>query len=382
MPQTTIPAIQTETLTTCRAMPIWLASPSTGTARIAVGRQTLPVSPCVTIIDRIPTADFRRKTAGPEGPPFACAIELADVRPQRVTLSPFVPKEQISLVAFPAKPGNACGPRTNGPGAIAFGPQPGVIDRRGHPPGGELRPEPPIACEPRTERDAWRPKVLKPSDPVACRLASIPFSPQAGSSAEVRRPKQALRELVLPSPRPWHSLTIPWQSFRGFHLALPLPEATTRATIQAPDPAVLWNTAGEMPLLGRRFLQEWQELAWEHEPSRDGARTELSAIKPVAAVEPFSPGFNQVFQGDKPALEHPEPFTNIATEALPLSESALAPAPAVALSTGLPIWTGTINSYMQRNLCPPRLREGGRVVHMLRLAPAVPDNKECKISAA
>jgi len=369
-------------MTICRAMPLWLASPSSGTARTAAGRQTTPVSPCVTIVERIPAADFRKKTAGPEGSPFACPIEPVDIRPKRVLLSPFVPKEQISLVAFPGKPGSACGPRTNGPSAIHFGPQPGVIDRRGHPPGGELRPETPIACEPRTQRDTWRPKVLKPSDPVASQLASIAFEPQAGGSAEIRRPKQALRELVSPSARPWNSLTIPWQSFRGFHLALPPPEGTTEATVQAPDPTTLWNTASEMRLLGRRFLQELQELVWEHEPSRDGASTELPAIELVAAVTPFSPGLNEAFQDSKPSVEDREPFTKIVPETLPLPESARVPAPAVALSTGLSIWTGTINSYMQRNLCSPRLREGGRVVHMLRLAPAIQVNKECKISAA
>lgn len=363
-------------------MPLWLASPSSGTARTAAGRQTPPVLPCVTIVERIPAADFRRKTVGPEGSPFACPIEPADIQPTRVALAPFVPKEQISLFAFPAKPGSACGPRTNGPSAIHFRPQPGAIDRRGHPAGGELRPEPPIVYQPRTQRDAWRPKVLKPSDPVASQLASIPFGPQAGGSAEVRRPKQALRELVLPSPRPWHSLTIPWQSFRGFHLALPPAEATTQATVQAPDPAALWNATSEMHRLGRRFLQELQELVWQHEPSRDGARTELPEVELVAAVVPFSPGLNEAFQNRKPSVEDREPFTKIVAETLPLAASARVPAPAVALSTGLSIWTGTINSYMQRNLCSPRLREGGRVVHMLRLAPAIQVDKECKISAA
>src|ERR1700730_416351 len=188
MQQTTIPATQTEILKTCGAMPLWLASPSAGTARIAAGRQTAPVSPSVSIIERIPAADFKRKTAGPEGPPFACPIEPADVRPKRVTLSPFVPQEQISLVAFPAKPGSACAPRTNGPSAIDVGPQPGVIDRRGHPPGVELRSASPFACEPRTERDAWRAKVMKPSDPMASPLASISFGLEAAGSAEIRRP--------------------------------------------------------------------------------------------------------------------------------------------------------------------------------------------------
>jgi hypothetical protein len=363
-------------------MPLWLASPSSGTARTAPGLQTPPFSPSVTVIGRIPIADSKRKTGGPEGPPFAFSIQPAEVRPERVTLSPFVPKEHLCLVASWAKPGNACGPRTHGPGEIHFLPQSGLMDRRGHPPGGELTPEPPIACEARMQRDAWRPKVLKPSDPAPSQPASIQFEVQAGGSAEIRRPKQALRELVLPSPRPWYTLTIPWQSFLGFHLALPPAEAATETIVQAMHPSALWNNTSEMHLLGRRSLQEVKELSWRRGPSPNSVRTELPEIEPIAVVAPLSPGLNAAFPGSKPSGQDAEPFTKLVSEALPLPRSVVAPAPVVALTTGLSIWTGTINSYTQRTWCSPRLREGGRAVHMLRLAPSIQVKEECKISAA
>jgi hypothetical protein len=363
-------------------MALWLASPSSGTARTAPGLQTPPVSPCLKIIQRIPAADSKRKTGGPEGPPFTWPIQPAEVRPERVTLSPFVPKEHLSIVASYGKPGNACGPRTNGPAAIRFMPQPGLMDRKGHPPGGELTAEPPMVSEPQMQRDAWRPRMLKPSDPAPSQLASIPFEPQTGGSAEIRRPKQALRELVLPSPRPWYSLTIPWQSFLGFHLALPPAEAASETTVQAMHPAALWNSTNDMHLRGRRSLQELKEIPWRHAPSPNGVRTKIPAVEPIAVVAPLSPGLNRAFQGGKPSGADPKPFTKIVGETLPLPHSVVTPAPIVALSTGLSIWTGTINSYTQRTWCSPRLREGGRAVHMLRLAPSIQVKEECKISAA
>ena len=363
-------------------MPLWLASPSSGTARTAPGLQTPPVSLRVAIIERIPVVDSRRKGGGPEGPPFAFSIQPAEVRPDRVALSPFVPKEQLSTVAAYAKPGNACGPRTHGPGEIHFTPQCGLMDRRGYPPGGELAPEPPMAYEPRMQTDAWRPKVLKPSDPTPSRPEPIPFEPQTGGSAEIRRPKQALRELVLPSPRPWYTLTIPWQSFLGFHLALPPAEAANETTVQAKQAAGLWNGTSEMHLLGRLSLQELKEISWRHGPCPDDVRTEVPEIEPIEVVAPLSPGLNAAFPGSKPAAQDVAPFTKTVRDTLPLPRSVVAPAPVVALTTGLPIWTGTINSYTQRTWCSPRLREGGRAVHMLRLAPSIQVKEECKISAA
>lgn len=361
---------------------MWLASPSSGTQRSAPGLQTAPFLPAVPIIQRIPALDSKRRTGGPEGPLFACPIQPAEIRPERSTLAPFAPREHISLMAFRAKPGNACGPRTGGSDDIHFEPQPGPMGRQGQAPGGELAPEQPIACEPGMQKDAWRPKVLKPSEPVPSPTVSIPFETQTGSATEIRRPKQALRELVQPSARPWYSLTIPWQSFLGFHLALPPAEGTALVTVQTPASVALWNSTTEMPLGGRRYLPEWQELAWEHEASAEGAATDLPEIEPVAVTVPFSPLPNAAFQGTRPPVEDREPFTKIVPETLPAAQSVTGPAPVAALSSSLPIWIGTINSYMQRNWHSPRLREGGRAVHMLRLAPSIQINEQSKISAA
>jgi len=137
-----------------------------------------------------------------------------------------------------------------------------------------------------------------------------------------------------------------------------------------------------MHLRGRRSLQELKEMPWGHAPSPNGVRTKIPAVEPIAVVAPLSPGLNQAVQGGKPSIADPKPFTKIVGETVPLPHSVVTPAPIVALSTGLSIWTGTINSYTQRTWCSPRLREGGRAVHMLRLAPSIQVKEECKISAA
>ena len=382
MQQTTLPA--NDAIKSCKAMPIWQPTPSkSGVARTGSSKQTSPFLPSVALIEHIPFADSRARSGGPEGRPIVFQIEAAGVVPESIKTAPFAPNEHISTAAPYAKPGKTCGPRAGWPAAIQFAPLAGVTQKKGRPPGGELKPEPPISYQTSTHTDCWRAQALKPTDPLPSEVVSPGFGPHAGGgSSEGRRPKQALRELVLPSPRPWHSLSIPWQSFLGFHLAVPRAEAAAQSTVQRPGSATLWTTACEMLRHGRRSLPDWQELLWEQQPAPATARAHAGRIEPSEILAFLSPGFDLPLRGNKPSAPDREPFIDEVSDTLPPSAAALGPAPIIGLPEGLPVWTGTTNSYMTRNLCSPRLREGGRAVHMLRLAPSVQVNEECEISAA
>jgi hypothetical protein len=377
----TIP--ESDTIKTCRAIPIWSVPGSrSGNAPIAPGEKTQPVAPRAAVIELIPAADFnQRRTGRPEGQPFSFLIEAVEVPVERVTLSAFVPKEHISTVAPLAKPGTICGPRANGVAALRMALQAGRMNRNGRPPGGELSLPPPYACEPHTETEAWHAAALRPSHPLPIKPVSIPFSPQAGGAAGVGRPKQALRELVLLSPRPWQSLAILWESFRGFHIALPSSEAHKETHLEASASLALWSLPADGCLAGNRFLRESEEIPFERQPSSDGAHARLLAVTPVAALVAFSPGLKQPFQCSRLTVGS-EPFARTFAETLPLPMLVATPLPAVTLWDGLAIWNGTINSYTRRQGSLPRMREGGRVVHTLRLAPTMQLNEPCEITAA
>jgi hypothetical protein len=144
----------------------------------------------------------------------------------------------------------------------------------------------------------------------------------------------------------------------------------------------LWESTTEMPHHGRRPLRDTKELAWRHAPIAEDVRTKLARVQPISVVEPVVPGLKRPYQSGKPVHEIAEPFTKTVTQTLPLPQDAESPAPGVALADGLPVWTGTINSYSQRSWSSPRWRDGGRGIQMLRLAPTVQLKEEQKISAA
>jgi len=372
-----------ELIAMCPAMALWLAPPSQLSDEGTVpGHRAQPFSPSVGIIDLIPPADFKRKTARTEGRAFSFLLQPVDVAAERIVLSEFAPKEHISTVVSFGKAGKACGPRAEGPVAILFAYQAGVTGASRRPPGGKLAAPPPFAVEPRIETKAWSAASLKPSEPLAHPAACIPFEPQTAGPGEIRRPKQALRELVQPSARPWHSLSILWQSFRGFHLALPAVEVASDPDVQARGTVLLWNSPSDEFLSGRRFLRESAEIPFEREPSDDGARARLTGVQPISIVELFSTGFTAAIRGGKASVEDPDPFTKMVSERLPLPKSVETPAPIIALSHGLSVWNGTINSYIRRTIWAPRLREGGRAIHTLRLAPVIQVNEPSEITPA
>lgn len=381
MLSTTIPAI--ESTRTCPAVAIWLVAESPLDEEN--GARTHPIQPfppSIAVVDFIPAADFKRKTGRPQGQPLEFLIPAADVRPERVTLGPRVPEQNILMVASAsAKPCNACAPRTNGIVEVELASQPGRADRTGRGLSMELPVPPPFTCEPRTQTEAWRAAALKPSHPLPSEPWPLAVRPQAGGSA-VTRPKQALRELVLPSPRPWHSLAIWWESFRGFHIAVPMPEAITEVRLTTPVSIALWNNCAEAYLPGLRFLGQSAEKSFELQPSFEGALAKLPHVELVEALAPFSPGLDEPFRGSKPFLDA-EPFPQAGVpETLPLPISAKTPSPVIGLPEGLLVWTGTINSYTRRSWRLPRLHEGGRTVHTLQLAPAPPVTEPFEMSAA
>jgi len=364
-------------------MNIWLASPSrSGPESTVPGDQAGPFSPSVTILKFVPPADFKSRTGRIEGRPFALAIEAAEVTVKRIVLSEFAPAEHVSLGAGLAKAGKACGPRTEGPAEIYVALHPGLTERSGRPPGARLATPPPFGAEPRVETEAWHATSLRPSQPLPSKPASLAFEPQTGTSIEIRRPKQALKELVLPSARPWQSLTIFWQSFRGFHFAFPAVEVASEPRMHGTALAALWNTPVDGCSSGPRLLCQSAEIAFEHEPSAEGACPGMLVLNLISIDELCSPGFDAAIRGSKLPLRNPDPFTQMVRETLPLAKSVETPAPQIALTQGLSIWNATINSYIRRNLWSPRLREGGRVIHTLRLAPVIQVNESCEISVA
>jgi hypothetical protein len=135
-------------------------------------------------------------------------------------------------------------------------------------------------------------------------------------------------------------------------------------------------------LPGRRFLRESAEILSELQPSLQGACASLAPVEMLEAIVPFLPGLDKPFRGSNPSVET-EPIPEAAlSEILPSPMSGKTPLPGIALPDGLLIWSGSINSYTRRYWCAPRLREGGRVVHTLRLAPSSQVSESVEVSVA
>jgi hypothetical protein len=369
---TAIPA--SDSPVTCPSVAIWLLpEPQSGfESRAPSNLQPLP--PRHAVLEFIPAADFHRKAGQPEGEPFAPRIAPAEVRPERVTVLPFVPKQHISMLTGYEKPGNICEPRTGRKRGIQLTAEAGRMDRSGGSLRGILPAPPAFAREPRIETTGWPATAPKPSQPLPSEPWAIVFQAQPGGAAAIR-PKQALRELALPSPRPWYSVAMLWASFDGFHFAMPIAEATTEVCLQSPSAMAPWNSYADADLPGRQFLRESSQIPFELQPSLEGARMLLSPVELLEAVVPSLSGLNEPFRGGKSSVEAvPFPQAPL-SEMLPLPMEAGTPLPANALPEGLLIWSGSINSYRRRNWGSPRLREGGRVVHTLQLGPSMQVNE-------
>ena len=361
----------------CPAVPIWLVPASQpGHER----NQIQSFAPRSTVFELIAAADFRRKTGQPEGELFAFPIAPAELYSERVEIAPFVPKGHISAPPCYAQPGNACGPRTSGMGGIEFACAPGRKDQSGRVLGAALPVPPPLGRQPHVQTEAWRAEALKPFQPPPSKPSALVLRAQAGSFKAIR-PKQGLRELALPSPRPWHSLTVLWESFDGFHFAMLMPESAAAVRLPNPTSIAPWNTCVDAALPGRRFLRESAEIPFELQPSLEGARTLLAPVEMLEAIAPFLPGLDKPFRGGIQSVET-EPIPEaVLSEMLPLPMSPKTALPGIALPEGLLIWSGSTNSYTRRYWCSPRLREGGRVVHTLRLAPASEVSEPLEMSA-
>jgi hypothetical protein len=371
-----------DTTKICPAVAIWLAPvPQSGHESSTPSNQIQPFEPRSTVFEFIAAADFRRKTGQPESELFAFLIAPAEMPSERVGIAPFVPKPHISAPPCYAKPGDARGPRTGGIVGIEFACAPGRKDGRGRLLGAALPVPTPLACEPPAQTDAWRAAALKPFQPPPSKPSPLVMRAQAGGSKAIR-PKQGLRELALPSPRPWHSLTVLWESLDGFHFAMPMPGSAAAVHLPNPTSIAPWNAFVDAALPGRRFLRESAEILIELQPSLEGARAVLASVEMLEAIAPFLPGLDKPFRGGNPSVET-EPIPQAAlSEMLPLPLSSKTPLPGIALPDGLLIWSGSINSYTRRYWCAPRLREGGRVVHTLRLAPSNPVSESVEVSVA
>jgi hypothetical protein len=186
----------------------------------------------------------------------------------------------------------------------------------------------------------------------------------------------------LPSARPWHSLAVLWKSFHGFHFAMPMPESPAEVYLANPTSIAPWNTCADVCLTGRKLFRESAEIPFELQLSLEGARTLLQPIEVIEAVAPFLPGLEKPLVGSRLYVEA-EPFPEAPVyETLPLPLSAEIRLPVIALPDGLSIWTESINSYTRRHWCAPRLREGGRAIQTLRLAPSLEVNEPREVSAA
>jgi hypothetical protein len=204
------------------------------------------------------------------------------------------------------------------------------------------------------------------------------YQPQAGSAAVARRPKQALRELVLPSPRPWNTLTT--ESLRGYQIAGPPPAGTAMAHLLIADSTALWASYKDAHIPGLLFLRQSEEIALERQPLLDATRAPLRKVELIPAVVAFSPGLKEALNGKRVSMQA-DAFERLFVEnALPCPMAAIVPLPAVALQKGLVIWTQSINSYNRRQTGTPRLRYGGRLVHSLRLAPSMENEREMSMA--
>ena len=185
-------------MATCPAVPIWLLPASElGFTVGAPGNRLQPLPPRSTVFESIPAADFKKKVGQPEGDPFAILFVAAEVRPERVKVSSFVPQPHIALPPYHAKTGHLCEPIASRISEIALAAETGQKDRRGRSIGATLPTPPPFASEPRIDSTGWRATALKPFQPLPSEPLPVVFRAQAGSSVVVRT-KTALRELCSP----------------------------------------------------------------------------------------------------------------------------------------------------------------------------------------
>lgn len=364
----------------CPAVAIWLLPVSElGHQISSPGNNLEPLPPRTKVFEFIPAADFRRKVGQPEGEPIPFLIAPADVSPERLAMPASVPKQHISMPPGYVKPGQLCQPATSRLRAIVLTPEGVLKEGGGHSLRGTLPAPPPFPCEPRTETKWWQAAALKPFQPSPSGPLPILLREQPGGFATMR-PKQGLRELALPSPRPWQSLSILWQSLSGFHFAMPTAEAKTEVRLDHRPSFSLWKSCTDAYLPGPEFLQESSEVPLELHPLLEATRTPLSASKMVEAVAPILPGLKEPVPGTKACFEA-EPFPQApVSEMLPLTILADRPLPVIALDEGLLIWTESTNSYVRRNWRSPKLREGGREIQTLQLGPAAPEDVLYEIS--
>jgi hypothetical protein len=148
-----------------------------------------------------------------------------------------------------------------------------------------------------------------------------------------------------------------------------------------PNWIVVWNDSADVDLPGARFLKPAEEVFAKPRVSFEGARTFLALSRMRRAVAPFVPGLKEPLSVRKPMdPAEPAPQTPV-SEVRPRVMTAHAVLPGLALPYGLTIWTGVTNSYRRRFWSLPRLREGGRMVNMLQLAPSMEWNEASEIPA-
>jgi hypothetical protein len=370
-----------ETAAPYRAMPLWVTlPPNSGASSSAPGRKAQPLPPHATVVERPRAA--RRNAGGQPAGLLIFAIQPAEIGHERAILPPFFPTQRVSTIDSRPKPNSPRGLGVREPVAMVFESQSGLSGRSARRAGRELTIPPPMAPEPHTTTENWRATAIGPSDLITTELVSVPFQPQAGTAGRISRPQVALRELVLSPLRASSGLRVLPPFTGGVHLALPPAETATHVTIPTSVKSDIWKTETAVDLPSNRFLRESGEIRRERELSTEGARTPLRKIRPVPATAPFPAGLTTPFQNGEPKVGGENPPIKAVDASLPLPGSAVAPRPVVALPTGLVVWTGVLNSYVRRIVCSPRLREGVRDVHALRLAPTKKIKEERKISGA
>lgn len=372
--------LETEPTTICPAVAIWpLPAFWLDEKTSAASDDTEPFPPQFPVVEWIGADNFRVKAGQPEGEPITLRIAPADVAPEKIESAPVIPEEDVATPASYARPGNPCEPGSSGIGPIDMLPEAGRMDRDGHFEASTLQLPSPVGREPQVETEAWRAGVLKPSEPAPGETLRLVMREQAGSAAAARQ-KQALRELIMPSPRPWHSLSVRWESLNGFHFAMPPSETKTGVRLPFPTWTRPWNALADADLPARRFLEQSEEIVAEPAVSLEGAHTSWTPSQVPQAKKPFVPGLKEP-QSIRKALNESNPFPQTPLyETLPVAMDPETVAPDEALPGGLMIWTGVTNSYRRRFWSLPRLREGGRTVHMLQLAPSMDWNEPAEIS--
>ena len=372
--------LETEPTTICPPIAVWpLPAFWLDEKTSAASDSTEPFPPQSRVVQWIGAEHFRVRIEQPEGEPITLRIAPSDVSAEKIISAPVVPQKGVTTPAFYGKPGNTCEPRTSGIGSVEMLPEAGRIDRDGRLEAPILSLPGPVSREPQVETEAWRAGALKPSQPVMSEPSPLVLREQAGGVVASRQ-KQALRELVMPSPRPWYSLSVRWESISGFQFALPPAEAKTSVGLPLPTSIRPWNSIVDANLPGSRFLEQSEEIVAEPEISLEGARTSWTPSRVLEAEKPFVPGLKEP-QSVRKISDPADPFPQSPLyETLPVAMDPEALAPDVALHDGLTIWTGVTNSYRRRFWSMPRLREGGRTVHMLQLAPSMDWNEPAEMS--